>query len=100
MLREHTSHREKLYILAHYYEYVTSETMRAIEDYELWRTLYPRDVIPMNNLAGADLRIGRPQQALELARSAIQLDPEKSIFYLTSISANFRLGNYGAVKMS
>jgi eukaryotic-like serine/threonine-protein kinase len=99
-LRERTSDREKLYILAHYYEYVTGETMRAIEDYELWRTLYPRDVIPMNNLAAADLRIGRPEQALELARGAIQLDPEKGIFYLTLISANFRLGNYGAVKMS
>ena len=99
-LRERTSDREKLYILTHYYEYVTGETMRAIEDYELWRALYPRDVVPMNNLAGAYLRIGRPQQALELARRAIQLDPEKSTFYLTLTRANFKLGNYGAVKMS
>ena len=98
-LRERTSDREKLYILTHYYEYVTGETMRAIEDYELWRTLYPRDVVPMNNLAGAYLRIGRPQQALELARGAIRLDPDKSIFYLTLARANFKIGNYGAVKM-
>jgi DNA-binding winged helix-turn-helix (wHTH) protein/tetratricopeptide (TPR) repeat protein len=99
-LRERTSDREKLYILTHYYESVTGETMRAIEDYELWRTLYPRDVVPMNNLAGSYLRIGRPRQALELARRAIQLDPEKSIFYLTLTRANLKLGDYGAVRMS
>jgi len=48
--REHVSEKEKLYIAAHYYASVTSETEKVIETYELWRQVYPRDWIPANNV--------------------------------------------------
>jgi DNA-binding winged helix-turn-helix (wHTH) protein/tetratricopeptide (TPR) repeat protein len=86
--------RERLYIVAHYYEYATGEIYRAIEDYELWRTLYPRDVVPANNLAVDYLAIGQPDKAMELSRIAIQLDPTNNIPYGSLANAYLMLGDY------
>jgi len=89
--------RERLYIVSHYYEYATGEISRAIEDYELWRTLYPRDVVPANNLAVDYLAIGQPEKAMELARIAIQLDPTNNIPYGSLANAYLMLGDYSNV---
>jgi eukaryotic-like serine/threonine-protein kinase len=89
--------RERLYIVTHYYEYATGEISRAIEDYELWRTLYPRDVVPANNLAVDYLAIGQPGKAMELSRIAIQLDPTNNIPYTNLGEAYLRLGDYAGV---
>jgi eukaryotic-like serine/threonine-protein kinase len=86
--------RERLYIVTHYYEYATGEISRAIEDYELWRTLYPRDVVPANNLAVDYLAIGQPGKAMELSRIAIQLDPTNNIPYGSLANAYLMLGDY------
>jgi DNA-binding winged helix-turn-helix (wHTH) protein/tetratricopeptide (TPR) repeat protein len=86
--------RERLYIVSHYYEYATGEIGRAIEDYELWRTLYPRDVVPANNLAVDYLAIGQPEKAMELSRVAIQLDPTNNIPYGSLANAYLMLGDY------
>ena len=98
-LRHLASDREKLYIVAHYYEYATGEIKRAIEDYELWRTLYPRDLVPTNNLAIDYLMVGQPQKALELARKAIQLDPANGLLYGPLAEAYLRMGDYANVKL-
>jgi len=89
--------RERLYIVTHYFEYATAEIYLAIEDYELWRTLYPRDVVPANNLAVDYLAIGQPQKAMELSRIAIQLDPTNNIPYTNLGEAYLRLGDYAGV---
>ena len=68
-----TSDRERLYIITLYYRFATGQIKQTIEDYELWRTLYPRDVAPIHNLAAQYLSIGQPQRALDLARQAFQL---------------------------
>ena len=86
--------RERLYIVTHYYEYATGEINRAIEDYELWRMLYPRDVVPANNLAVDYLAIGQPEKAKELSRIAIQLDPTNNIPYGSLANAYLMLGDY------
>ena len=98
-LRNRSSDREKLYIVTHYYEYATGETKRAIEDYELWRTLYPRDLVPTNNLAIDYLMMGEAQKALELARRALQLDPANGLLYGTLAEAYLKLGDYANVKL-
>jgi eukaryotic-like serine/threonine-protein kinase len=89
--------RERLYIVTHYYEYATGEINRAIKDYELWRTLYPRDMTPANNLGIDYLAIGQPGKALELARIAIQLDPTNSLPYTVMADAYRMLGDYAKV---
>jgi len=90
--------RERLYIVTHYYEYATGEIYRAIQDYELWRTLYPRDIVPANNLANDYLAIGQPGKTVELSRIAIQLDPTNNIPYGTLANAYRMLGNYTNVR--
>ncbi len=77
-LREHTTDRERLYIAAHYYS-VSGQISRTIEVYELWRSLYPRDSSPYNNLAIAYLDLGTPEKAADVARTAVQLDPASAL---------------------
>jgi eukaryotic-like serine/threonine-protein kinase len=93
-LRNRTSDRGRLYIVTHYYAYTTGEINRAIDDYELWRTLYPRDVVPTNNLAVEYLEIGQPQRAVDLASRAIQLDPRNPFPYAMLVQADLKTGAF------
>jgi DNA-binding winged helix-turn-helix (wHTH) protein/tetratricopeptide (TPR) repeat protein len=77
-LREHTTDRERLYIAAHYYS-ISGQTQRAIEAYELWRSLYPRDSSPYNNLTLEYLDLGEPEKATSIARTAVQLDAASAL---------------------
>jgi DNA-binding winged helix-turn-helix (wHTH) protein/Tfp pilus assembly protein PilF len=97
-LRDRTTDRERLYIITHYYASSTGEIRRAIEDYELWRTLYPRDVVPANNLALEYLVVGQPEKAVDLARTAVQLDPHDPFPYATLAQAYLKTGDYGDLR--
>lgn len=77
-LREHTTDRERLYIAAHYYS-ISGQIQRTIEAYELWRSLYPQDSSPYNNLAVEYLTLGEVEKAASVVRSAVQLDPGSSL---------------------
>jgi eukaryotic-like serine/threonine-protein kinase len=92
-----TSDRDRLYIVAHYYEFATGETRRAIEDYELWHTLYPRDVVPVFNLATQYLLIGQPQRALDLARQVERQEPT-DIMHEFLAQTYLKLGDYRNVE--
>jgi len=92
-----TSDRDRLYIVAHYYEFATGEIKRAIEDYELWHALYPRDIVPVYNLATQYLLIGQPQRALDLARQVIRQEPNDIINELLA-RAYLGLGDYGKLE--
>ncbi|HWY55406.1 MAG TPA: winged helix-turn-helix domain-containing protein [Terriglobales bacterium] len=93
-----TSDRERLYIITLYYRFATGQIKQTIEDYELWRTLYPRDVAPIHNLAAQYLSIGQPQRALDLARQAFQLEPTDDNHYELLAEAYLRLGDFANVK--
>ena len=93
-LRDRATDRERLYIAAHYYDIATGEIQRSIGTYELWRTVYPRDMAPANNLAAIFLKIGQPQKAVELARTAIQLDPTFDLPYAMLTQAYLASGDY------
>jgi DNA-binding winged helix-turn-helix (wHTH) protein/tetratricopeptide (TPR) repeat protein len=89
-LRERTTDRERLYITSGYYSYATGEIERAVEAYQLWRAVYPRDIIPVNNLASQYLILGQPEKAVELARAAIRLDPAIDLPYAVLAEAYLR----------
>jgi eukaryotic-like serine/threonine-protein kinase len=95
--RDRATDREKLYIITHYYEHSTGEVWHAIEGYELWRTIYPRDLVPINNLASDYLTIGEPQKALGLARIATQMYPSNKTAFGTLALAYLKLGEYATV---
>jgi DNA-binding winged helix-turn-helix (wHTH) protein/tetratricopeptide (TPR) repeat protein len=92
-----TSDHDRLYIVAHYYEFATGEVKRAIADYELWRTLYPRDIVPVYNLATQYLLIGQPQRALDLARQVIGQEPNNIMDELLA-QIYLKLGDYANVE--
>jgi len=81
-LRDRVSELERLYITAHYHNSVTGDLDKQIETYELWRRTYPRDWTPYNNLAGlyAD-DIGDYERAVEMARKAVEMQPEHQFPY-------------------
>lgn len=93
-LRERTTDREKLYISSAYYSFYTGEDLRAIEVYQLWMSLYPRDIVPVNNLAVEYNILGQPQKAVPYAHKAIELDPSILLPYSVLAEADLRSGNY------
>jgi serine/threonine protein kinase len=78
-LRERASELERFYIDSHYYENVTGEREQANQVYELWSQTYPREPIPVNNLAVAYSRFGNWEKALPLARKSHELGPDDGI---------------------
>jgi tetratricopeptide (TPR) repeat protein len=80
--RERASELEKFYISTHYYENVTGELDKAIEQYQLWKRTYPRDSIPPNNLAVAyNVFLGKYDQGLVEALETMRLDPNSAFSY-------------------
>jgi DNA-binding winged helix-turn-helix (wHTH) protein/tetratricopeptide (TPR) repeat protein len=96
-LRERATDRERLYITSHYYSSATGEIERAIQAQELWRTLYPRDHAPANNLAIEYLALGQLDKAMEVAKIAQGLDSSSDLGNATLAAAYLRRGDYAAL---
>jgi eukaryotic-like serine/threonine-protein kinase len=75
-LKERASERERFYISAHYYDEVSGEVEKTIEIYEQWRQIYPRDTIPLDNLALAYRSVGQHEKAVAASSEALRLDPK------------------------
>ena len=80
-LRHQVSEREELYITAHYHSNVTGDVDREIEAYELFKQAYPRDWIPVNNLAVQYNDLGWYERAVEEGRVAVELKPNHAFPY-------------------
>jgi tetratricopeptide (TPR) repeat protein len=80
-LRDRVSEHEKFYIVSSYYENVTRELGKAVDNYELWKWTYPRDVEPYNGLAVLHISTGQFEEAAEAARTALFLRPRRAQSY-------------------
>ena len=80
-LRDRTSEHEKFYITAHYY-LDGGQIDKGIQAWELYRQAYPRDSIPLNNLAMEYNVLGYFDKGLENAREAIRVNPATGAQYL------------------
>ena len=96
-LRARVSERERLYITAHYFA-ATSGAEKTVETYELWRQVYPRDVVAPNNLSSIHYRLGRLEKAVAAAREAVRLDPGNPFCTLALARALQRSGAYPEAK--
>jgi tetratricopeptide (TPR) repeat protein len=83
-LKERASEREKLAINSDYYQYM-GQSDKAIEAYEVYKQVYPRDSRPVTNLAVTYLILGQYDKAMSNALDAIRLSPDSYNGY--SISA-------------
>ncbi|MFY9645590.1 MAG: tetratricopeptide repeat protein, partial [Terriglobales bacterium] len=75
-LREHTSQREKLAILASYYKVGTGELEKAAQTYRELFEDYPRIDSNYGNLGGVYSEQGQYEKALEVTRQAVRLSPD------------------------
>ncbi|MGA2881985.1 MAG: winged helix-turn-helix domain-containing protein [Bryobacteraceae bacterium] len=97
-LRERTSERERLYLAARYYENVSGEAGKTIDNYEIWRTAYPRDWIPFNNLGNKYTDLGQYEKAIEVSKEAVRLNPNHEFPYETIARAYKRANRYAEAK--
>jgi eukaryotic-like serine/threonine-protein kinase len=97
-MRDHTSERERLYITAHYYA-ATGELEKLREVYELWRQLYPRDLVPPNNLVDLYFSFGDLDKAVDAARDAVRLGPDHAFPYANLMEAYRRTGQFQDAKV-
>jgi eukaryotic-like serine/threonine-protein kinase len=79
-LKDRATEPERFYIEAHYYD-VTGEFDKGNATYETWRQSYPRDTIPLDNLALAYFATGEFEKSLALAKQAQQVDPKDTYAY-------------------
>jgi len=87
-LRDHASEREKLGIIADYYQDVTGELDKAAQNYEEMIETYPQK-IGYGNLAIVYASLGQYEKAAETTRTGIRLTPDR--LYLYPNLANFTL---------
>jgi eukaryotic-like serine/threonine-protein kinase len=92
-LKDRASEREKFYIAAHYYESI-GDIGKAIDTYEQWKQIYPRDSVPVDNLEIRYSLVGQFEKALTNATAAMRLDP-KDVFSYQNLSDIYeRLDRY------
>jgi serine/threonine protein kinase/tetratricopeptide (TPR) repeat protein len=99
-LRDRVSERERLYISAGYYDNVTGESDKYLETLELWKSTYPRDASPYNNLAVKYNELGLFDKALEAAREAIRLNPSSASGYSLLAAAFVGLNRFDEAKQT
>jgi tetratricopeptide (TPR) repeat protein len=80
-LRDRVTEPERYYIDGTYYQYVTEDLDKATRTYELWKSTYPRDAIPRNQLAVIASGIGDDERAVAEEREALRLDPMTINYY-------------------
>jgi len=74
-LRDRVSERERYYIEATYYAYVTGEQEKAEQTYLQWTQAYPNDDTAHNNLGVVYSTLGEYEKAAEQARESNRLAP-------------------------
>lgn len=80
-LREHASERERLVISALYYHVVTGELDKAAQIYQQLADYYPRYYAAYWNLSLLYSSLGHYDKAIEMARQANLLSPERVGLY-------------------
>jgi serine/threonine protein kinase/tetratricopeptide (TPR) repeat protein len=97
-LRERVSEREKYYISASYYSFVTQELEKANQIYDEWKQAYPREWIPYNNEAINYNFVGQYENALAAALESIELSPDVANSYGVVINVDAALNRIDHAK--
>jgi serine/threonine protein kinase/Tfp pilus assembly protein PilF len=93
-LRDKITEREKYRISALYYSNVTGEQEQAAKAYELWAQSYPRDFVPVGNLALLYSNLGQYEKAAEETHKAMELDPNTGTSYSNLAGFVMASGHY------
>jgi eukaryotic-like serine/threonine-protein kinase len=97
-LRDRASDRERFYIEASYYSFVTGELPKANQSYREWIAAYPDDYIPHANLPLNEVSLAEYEKAAESSRHAIHLAPESVAGYGNLMDAYLSLDRLDEAK--
>jgi len=90
-LRAHISERERFEIEGLYHWLATGDMEKAVQVYEQWAQIYPRDDVPPNNLGVLYQELGRNEKTLEEARECFRLDPDSGLSYANLVDSYLHL---------
>jgi serine/threonine protein kinase/tetratricopeptide (TPR) repeat protein len=99
-LRDRVSDRERFYIEASYYSFVTGELPKANESYREWIVAYPDDYVPYANLPLNEMSMAEYEKAVESTRRAIQLAPDSGAGYGNLMGAYVSLDRLDEAKFT
>jgi len=74
-LRDRVSEREKYRISAYYFNDVEADLEKGAQTYEMWAKSYPRDAVPVGNLAVDYVNLGQYDKAIAEGEAGLRLDP-------------------------
>jgi len=94
VLKDRVTELERFYIQAHYYGEVTGEIDQEIATYEAWTRAYPRDSVPIDNLALDYFTTGEFEKALALGKEGLRLDAGDAFAYGRIVSSYLSLNRF------
>ena len=80
-LRDRVSQRERFFIEAFYYNYVTGEINKTIQTYTEWARTYPADYVAHGNLGDSYNLLGQYEKAAEETNASLRIEPDDAIAY-------------------
>ena len=93
-LRDRVTEPERLSITGRYFDIVTREMEKAIENYRLWTGLYPDEWQPFNGLANDANLVGRYDLAAQSAARAVALDGRQIVPRVNLMTAYCSLNRF------
>jgi serine/threonine protein kinase/tetratricopeptide (TPR) repeat protein len=90
-LRDRVSEKEKLYLVAHYHDLVTNDLEQAIQAYQTFAQIYPRELSPHLNLCNTYTILGDYDKALTEGQAALRLNTSNVINYTNLAGAYLTL---------
>jgi serine/threonine protein kinase/tetratricopeptide (TPR) repeat protein len=91
-LRDRVTEREKFHITSSYYLEATGELEKAHQGLEIWMKTYPLDPIPSINLGSIYMTLGQYEQAADITREALRINP--------NVNAGIPYGNLASIYLA
>jgi serine/threonine protein kinase/tetratricopeptide (TPR) repeat protein len=96
-LQSRASEVERFYISGHYLNTI-GDIDKSVDSYEQWHKTYPRDSIPLNNLALIYGSLGQFDKALSSSLDEMRVDPNSIYSYQDLADAYFNLNRLDEAK--
>jgi serine/threonine protein kinase/tetratricopeptide (TPR) repeat protein len=91
---DRVSEPERYYILSQHDNIVTGNSDKMIETYQLWMQTYPRDMLPLTNLAVQYINLGQFDKGLENIKKAQDLDSSSIYTWFNLLDAYIGLNRF------
>jgi len=97
-LRDRVSDRERFYIEANYFSYVTGEIEKANRSYVQWIQDYSSDYVPHGNLGLNYITLGQYEKSVEEMKVSLQITPNSVAGYSNLTGAYLSMGKLDEAK--